>query len=120
MADRETQRSKRWSAAFTGMLLPGYKVHLKMSHVGTIRGRKFVEITALNDRSGDTIFKAEAKIEEPRTAHVFTGQGSQAKGMVREMYASITAVRDIWELADKHMIENYGDPSLLISPPILH
>ena len=36
MADEETQRFKRWSAAFIGMLLPGDKVHVKMSYVGMI------------------------------------------------------------------------------------
>lgn len=120
MAGGQTQRVKRWSASFTGMVLPGDKVQVKMSHTGMIQGRKFVEVTALNERSGDTVLKAEAEIEEPKTAYVFTGQGSQAKGMGMDMYASSAVVRDIWDKADKHMIDTYGETNLVISPPIPH
>ena len=118
MAAGETRRFSRWSASFTGMLLPRDKVQVKMSHTGMIRGRKLVEVTALNERSGDTVLKAEAEIEEPRTAYVFTGQGSQAKGMGMETYASSAVSKDIWDKADKHMIENYGASNLVSLPRI--
>ena len=108
MAAGETRRFKRWSASFTGMLLPKDKVQVKISHTGMIQGRKLVEVIALNERSGDMVLKAEAEIEESRTAYVFTGQGSQAKGMGMETYASSAVSRDIWDKTDKHMIENYG------------
>ena len=120
MAAGETRRFKRWSASFTGMLLPMDKVQVKMSHTGMIRGRKFIEVTALNTRSGDTVLKAEAEIEEPRTAYVFTGQGSQAKGMGMETYASSAVSRDIWDKADRHMIENYGTFNVISLPRIAH
>ena len=119
MAGGETQRFKRWSIFFTGMLLPGDKVQVSMSHTGMIRGRKFVEVTALEERSGDTVLRAEAEIEEPTTAYLFTGQGSQTKGMGMETYASSAVVRDIWDEADKYMIENYGENYLVIWPPFL-
>ena len=120
MAGGESRRFHRWSASFTGMLLPRDKVQVKMSHTGMIQGRKLVEVTALNERSGDTVLKAEAEIEEPRTAYVFTGQGSQAKGMGMETYASSAVSREIWDKADKHMIENYGASNLLSSPRTMH
>ena len=120
MAGGETRRFSRWSASFTGMLLPRDKVQVKMSHTGMIQGRKFVEVTAINERSGDTILKAEAEIEEPRTAYVFTGQGSQAKGMGMETYASSAVSRDIWDKADKHMIENYGASNFVSLPHTAH
>lgn len=108
MARGETQCFKRWFASFTGMVLPGDKIQVKMSHTGMVQGRKLIEVTATNERSGDTVLKAEAEIEDPKTAYVFTGQGSQAKGMGMELYASSAVVRDIWDKADKHMIETYG------------
>ena len=120
MAGGESRRFSRWSASFTGMLLPRDKVQVKMAHTGMIRGRKLVEVTAINERSGDTVLKAEAEIEEPRTAYVFTGQGSQAKGMGMETYASSAVSKDIWDKADKHMIENYGASNLVSSPCIAH
>ena len=77
-------------------------------------------MTAINERSGDTVLKAEAEIEEPKTAYVFTGQGSQAKGMGMETYASSAVARDIWDKADKHMIENYGTSNLVSLPRTAH
>ncbi len=120
MASGEIQGFKRWSASFTGMVLPGDEIQVKMSHTGMVQGRRVIEVTAINQRSGDTVLKAEAEIEDPKTAYVFTGQGSQAKGMGMEMYASSTVVRDIWDKADKHMIETYGRSSLMISTPNLY
>ena len=120
MARGETQCFKRWSASFTGMVLPGDKIQVKMSHTGMVQGRKFIEVIAINEKSGDTVLKAEAEVEDPKTAYVFTGQGSQAKGMGMEMYASSAVVRDIWDKADKHMIETYGKSSLMISSRFLY
>ena len=39
MAGGETRRFHRWSASFTGMVLPRDKVQVKMAHTGMLQGR---------------------------------------------------------------------------------
>ncbi|KAL6717773.1 beta subunit of fatty acid synthetase [Lecanora helva] len=108
MADGVSNRFKSWKASFVGMVLPGDKLRVSMSHVGSVKGRKVVKVTTANETSGAAVLNGEAEVEEPRTAYMFTGQGSQSKGMGMDMYASSARAREVWDEADKHMLENYG------------
>ena len=50
----------------------------------------------------------EAEIEQPVTAYVFTGQGSQEQGMGMELYGSSPVAKEVWDRADKYLLDNYG------------
>ncbi|OJJ69732.1 hypothetical protein ASPBRDRAFT_198373 [Aspergillus brasiliensis CBS 101740] len=99
---------KRYQCNFVGMVLPEDDVELVLQHVGMVNGRKLVHAEARRAGTGDKLIVAEAEIEQPSTAFLFTGQGSQEKGMGMELYASSPAARKVWDLADKHFLENFG------------
>ncbi|RDK41573.1 beta subunit of fatty acid synthase [Aspergillus phoenicis ATCC 13157] len=99
---------KRYQCNFVGMVLPEDDVELVLQHVGMVNGRKLVHAEARRAGSGDKLIVAEAEIEQPSTGFLFTGQGSQEKGMGMELYASSPAARKVWDLADKHFLENFG------------
>ena len=109
MAGGDARRFKRWEASFVGMVLPGDKLRVRMSHVATSKGRQFVKVTVINETSNDTVLSGEAEVEEPKTAYIFTGQGSQSKGMGMDLYASSAVAREVWDKADKYMLENFGE-----------
>ncbi|PWY87433.1 beta subunit of fatty acid synthase [Aspergillus heteromorphus CBS 117.55] len=93
---------------FVGMVLPGDDVELVLQHLGMVNGRKLVHAEARRAGTGDKLIVAEAEIEQPSTAFLFTGQGSQEKGMGMDLYASSPAARKVWDLADAHFLENFG------------
>ncbi|RAH54459.1 malonyl CoA-acyl carrier protein transacylase [Aspergillus piperis CBS 112811] len=99
---------RRYHCNFVGMVLPHDDVDLVLQHVGMVNGRKLVHAEARRAGTGDKLIIAEAEIEQPSTAFLFTGQGSQEKGMGMELYASSPAARKVWDLADKHFVENFG------------
>jgi len=103
-----TSLFRSWKCSFTSMVLPGDKVEVKFSHIGMIAGRKIIKVTAANTDTHAIVLEGEAEIEPEDTAYVFTGQGSQFKGMGMDLYAKSEAARRVWDSADKYYHENYG------------
>ncbi|PYH98069.1 malonyl CoA-acyl carrier protein transacylase [Aspergillus ellipticus CBS 707.79] len=99
---------RSYQCNFVGMVLPEDDVELVLQHIGMVNGRKLVHAEARRAGTGDKLVVAEAEIEQPSTAFLFTGQGSQERGMGMDLYASSPAARKVWDLADKHFLENFG------------
>ena len=107
-AENNIGRVRGFQVSLVGMVLPNDTITVKLQHVGMIAGRKIIKVEASNKESEDKVLLGEAEIEQPVTAYVFTGQGSQEQGMGMELYQNSPVAREVWDRADRHFIENYG------------
>lgn len=106
-ADNVPQRVVAYDVKFMGMVLPSDRLETKLSHTGMKNGRKIIKVETIN-QNGEKIVEGTAEVEQPVTAYVFTGQGSQEQGMGMALYASSPVAKEIWDRADKHFMKNYG------------
>ncbi|KAI1120131.1 fatty acid synthase beta subunit [Nemania abortiva] len=104
------QRMREYHADFVGMVLPGDSIEVRLRHVAMLSGCKVIEFEAVktNDSSRDVVLTGRAIVEQPATAYVFTGQGSQEQGMGMDLYEKSTVAREVWDRADSHLLETFG------------
>jgi fatty acid synthase subunit beta len=107
-AENNVGRVRSFHATLTGMVLPNDDIEVKLQHVGMVAGRKIIKVEASNKETEEKVLLGEAEVEQPVSAYVFTGQGSQEQGMGMELYASSPVAREVWDRADKHFLDNYG------------
>jgi fatty acid synthase subunit beta len=107
-AENNVGRVRSFHATLTGMVLPNDDIEVKLQHVGMVAGRKIIKVEASNKETEDKVLLGEAEVEQPVSAYVFTGQGSQEQGMGMELYASSPVAKEVWDRADKHFMDNYG------------
>lgn len=106
-AENQALRVRDYEAMFDNMVLPNDKLQVRLYHVGMKGGHKLVKIETRNQQ-GDLVMHGVAEIEQPRTAYVFTGQGSQEVGMGMDLYKSSKVAKEIWDIADNHFFYKYG------------
>lgn len=107
-AENNIGRVRSFQASLVGMVLPNDDLVVKLQHVGMVAGRKIIKVEASNQATEDKVLLGEAEVEQPVTAYVFTGQGSQEQGMGMDLYGSSPVAQEVWDRADRHFIENYG------------
>ncbi|PLN85638.1 beta subunit of fatty acid synthase [Aspergillus taichungensis] len=105
---RDWTRLRRFSATFTSMVMPLEKLVVELEHTGMVEGRMRFGVNARRKENGETVLEAEAEVEQPATAYLFTGQGSQSKGMGLDLYESSSVVKALWDDIDAHIFETYG------------
>lgn len=107
-AENNVGRVRSFHASLVGMVLPDDIIEVRLQHVGMVSGRKIVKVEASNKETEDKVLLGEAEVEQPSTAYVFTGQGSQEQGMGMDLYNSSPVAKEVWDRADKHFMDNYG------------
>ncbi|RCH93518.1 beta subunit of fatty acid synthetase, partial [Rhizopus stolonifer] len=106
-ADNVPRRVIAYDVKFVGMVLPSDRLETKLYHTGMKNGRKIIKVETIN-QNNEKVVEGTAEVEQPVTAYVFTGQGSQEQGMGMALYDSSSVAKAIWDEADKHFMENYG------------
>ncbi|EEP77705.1 fatty acid synthase beta subunit dehydratase [Uncinocarpus reesii 1704] len=107
-AENNIGRVRSFHASLVGMVLPNDELVVKLEHVGMIAGRKIIKVETSNQSTEEKVLLGEAEVEQPVSAYVFTGQGSQEQGMGMDLYNSSPVAAEVWDRADKHFLENYG------------
>ncbi|RKF77663.1 Fatty acid synthase subunit beta [Golovinomyces cichoracearum] len=107
-AENNIGRVRSFHASLTGMVLPNDEIEVILQHVGMVSGRKIIKVQASNKETEEKVLIAEAEVEQPVSAYVFTGQGSQEQGMGMDLYNSSAVAKEVWDRADKHFMDNYG------------
>lgn len=107
-AENNIGRVRSFHASLVGMVLPNDDIQVKLQHVGMVAGRKIIKVEASNKETEEKVLLGEAEVEQPITAYIFTGQGSQEQGMGMELYASSPVAKDVWDRADKYLMDTYG------------
>ncbi|MRJ78160.1 DUF1729 domain-containing protein [Aeromicrobium sp. SMF47] len=100
------RRITGWTTRFLAPLAPGAPVSVSADRVGLDAGAEVVDVTVRS--GGDVVMSATARLEAPRTAYAFPGQGIQHPGMGMAAYQRSKAAREIWDRADAHTREALG------------
>lgn len=107
-AENNVGRVRSFHASLVGMVLPDDSIEVTLQHIGMVSGRKIIKVEAAKAETEEKVLLGEAEIEQPVSAYVFTGQGSQEQGMGMDLYESSPVAAEVWDRADKHFLDNYG------------
>ncbi|RYP69141.1 hypothetical protein DL771_006235 [Monosporascus sp. 5C6A] len=104
----DVARLRSFKADFVGMVQGGDRLTVDISHEAMQDGRMILEVVARQAETGEKVLQGEAEVEQPPTAYLFTGQGSQSKGMGMALYESSPVARALWDEMDKALMDQFG------------
>ncbi|KAK8091778.1 beta subunit of fatty acid synthetase [Apiospora hydei] len=108
MADQDPRRLKKYDVSFVGMVLPNDTLEVSLRHTAMQAGLKHVEIEVTKTSTAEKVLVGTALVVQPTTTVVFTGQGSQEKGMGMDLYATSPVARALWDKADAYFLAQFG------------
>ncbi|KAL4898957.1 putative sterigmatocystin biosynthesis fatty acid synthase subunit beta [Aspergillus multicolor] len=106
----DTQRTRfcSWEVSFDSLVRAHDALRMETQHVAMENGRMVMHVKVLEESTGEQVMHAEAVVEQPEITYVFTGQGTQEKGMGMSLYDSHSAARAVWDRAEQHFLSQYG------------
>ncbi|KAL3458178.1 acyl transferase domain-containing protein [Aspergillus heterothallicus] len=108
VGDSRRSRFRAWSASFDGIVRAGDHLRMEVQHRAMEEGLMIVNAKVFNELTGAQVMHAEATIDQAQTVYVFTGQGTQEKGMGMDLYGTHRAAQAIWSKAEQHFQAQYG------------
>ncbi|KAK6822510.1 hypothetical protein PG987_014055 [Apiospora arundinis] len=111
MANQDPRRIQKYDVSFVGMVLPGDTLEVSLRHTAMQAGLKHIEIEvtkAAAGGEGEKVLVGSAIVAQPTTTVVFTGQGSQEKGMGMDLYAASPVARALRDKADAYFLAQFG------------
>ncbi|RPB00290.1 hypothetical protein L873DRAFT_1900896 [Choiromyces venosus 120613-1] len=107
-AAENSARVRSFSSNFVGIVLLNDDIKTKLRHVGMVSDRKIIKVEATNKETQEKVLVGEAEVEQPVSAYIFTGQGSQEQGIGMGLYNSSPVAREVWDRVNLHFMDNYG------------
>ncbi len=108
VTSQDPDRICTYKVSFVGMVLPDDLLEVSLCHSGMQAGLRVIDITVINKQTGAKVLTGSALVAQPSTTVVFTGQGSQEKGMGQQLYASSPVARSIWDRAEAYFESQFG------------
>ncbi|MDF3819661.1 DUF1729 domain-containing protein [Leptospira sp. 96542] len=93
--------------SFEAPVILNEELRLTVFHTEQKSGNMVLEIM-LENREGEIKLRAEALLKPPKSAYVFTGQGSQSQGMGMKLLEEFSEARDVWSLAERVSTNELG------------
>ncbi|KAJ2481042.1 fatty acid synthase alpha subunit Lsd1 [Coemansia sp. RSA 2131] len=101
-------RVRSYSVNFAAIVEPHTELSTRLFHIGMHDGHMLVRGETRSTLTEELVLTCTARVAQPKTVYVFTGQGSQEPGMCMDLYARSAAARAVCDRADAHMRERFG------------
>ncbi|KAJ1798862.1 fatty acid synthase alpha subunit Lsd1, partial [Coemansia sp. RSA 2399] len=104
----DSDRVRNLTVKVAAVVSPGDKLSVSVRHIGMASG--LIQAQSITTRlDGKPVLICDLEIEQTKTAYIFTGQQDvPAVGTGMSLYEQSNLAKDVWDCADRYMLEEYG------------